>query len=275
MKKNIHILFLLFASYSFSQTVNDYKAVIIPMKYDFQKTENQYRLQTITKIDLQKAGFKAFYANETIDSEITDRCSLLYLDVIKDSGFLLTKLFVAFKDCYGTIVYKSDIGKSREKEFEAAYTEALNNAFNTVYTLNYAYNGNTNFSPKAGITAQSLPVVAAPSVVAPTTSTPAVAVIPVVAVPVVAASTPKNEPKTFENNTASTNLLYAQPTSYGYQLIDSEPKVVMKVYKTSNPASYMAKKGDIQGALVSKDNQWFFEYYQNDKLISEKIDVKF
>jgi hypothetical protein len=49
----------------------------------------------------------------------------------------------------------------------------------------------------------------------------------------------------------------------------------MKVYKTSNPASYMAKKGDLQGALVSKDNQWFFEYYQNDKLVSEKIDVKF
>jgi len=47
------------------------------------------------------------------------------------------------------------------------------------------------------------------------------------------------------------------------------------VYKTSNANSYMAKKGDVQGALVAKDNQWFFEYYQNDQLISEKIDVKF
>jgi hypothetical protein len=37
----------------------------------------------------------------------------------------------------------------------------------------------------------------------------------------------------------------------------------------------MAKKGDVQGALVSKEDQWFFEYYQNDKLISEKIEVKF
>ena len=273
MKKNTIILFLLFTSYCFSQSVNDYKAVVIPMKYDFQKTENQYRLQTITKIDLQKAGFQAFYANETIPAEITDRCSLLYLDVKKDNGFLLTKLFVTFKDCYGTEVFKSEIGKSREKEFEAAYAEALNNAFSTVYTLNYQYNGNTNFSPKAGITAQSLPVLAAPSVVAPTPAVPAVAVIPAVAVPVVAVSTPKSEPKITENK--SEGLLYAQPTSYGYQLIDSEPKVVMKVYKTSNPASYMAKKGDIQGALVSKDSQWFFEYYQNDKLVSEKIDVKF
>jgi hypothetical protein len=70
-------------------------------------------------------------------------------------------------------------------------------------------------------------------------------------------------------------MLYAQPTSYGYQLVDSEPKVVLKAYKTSNPASYMATKGSVQGVLVSKDNQWFFEYYQNDKLISEKINVKF
>jgi len=273
MKKNIHILFLLFASYSFSQSVNDYKAVIIPMKYDFQKTENQYRLQTITKIDLQKAGFQAFYSNETIPAEITDRCSLLYLDVIKDSGFLVTKLFVTFKDCYGNEIFKSDVGKSREKEFEAAYAESLNNAFTNVYALNYAYNGNANFSPKAGTTVQSLPVMAAPTAVSPSPSLAVIPAVASVAVPVVAVSTPKNEPKSSETNSA--NLLYAQPTSYGYQLIDSEPKVVMKVYKTSNSASYMAKKGDLQGALISKDNQWFFEYYQNDKLVSEKIDVKF
>lgn len=269
MKKNIFLLFLLFVNYGFSQTLNDYKGVIIPMKYDFQKSDNQYRLQTITKMNSQKAGFLAYYSNETIQANITDRCSLLYLDVLKDSGFLVTKLYLVFKDCYGTIIYQSPIGKSREKEFEAAYVESLNLAFVSVYDLKYAYNGNTNFSPKSGVVTQSVPVVAAPSVAAPVPVVPAVAV----SVPVVAASTTKSEPIISEKN--STNLLYAQPTSYGYQLIDSEPKVVMKVYKTSNPASYMAKKGDIQGALVSKDNQWFFEYYQNDKLVSEKIDVKF
>jgi hypothetical protein len=264
MKKKILILFLLIASYSFSQTVNDYKGVIIPMKYDFQKSENQYRLQTITKMNLQKAGFQAFYANETMPIELSDRCSVLYLDIKKDNAFLVTKLFIVFKDCYGKIIYQSEIGKSREKEFEAAYVEALNGAFANVYALNYSYNGNTNFSSKSGVVTQSVPVVPSTPVV------PAVAVVPV---PVVAVSTPNSESKTIVNN--STNLLYAQPTSYGYQLIDSDPKVVMKVYKTSNSDSFMARKGDIQGALVSKDNQWFFEYYQNDKLVSEKINVKF
>jgi hypothetical protein len=266
MKTRILLLILFIASYSFSQSINDYKGVIIPMKYDFLKTENQYRLQTITKINLQKAGFQAFYATEAIPSEITDRCSLLYVDVKKENAFLVTKLYVVFKDCYGAEVFKSAIGKSREKEFETSYSEALNEAFLSVYALQYKYNGNTNFSPKTGITTQSVPAVAAPAV----STIPPVAVV---AVPVVAASVLKNEPIISENKSAG--LLYAQPTSYGYQLIDSEPKVVMKVYKTSNPASYMATKGSVQGVLVSKDNHWFFEYYQNDKFISEKIDVKF
>ena len=46
MKTKILCLMLFVASYSYSQSVNDYKGVIIPMKYEFQKSDNQYRLQT-------------------------------------------------------------------------------------------------------------------------------------------------------------------------------------------------------------------------------------
>lgn len=263
MKNKVFLLLLLVVSYGFSQSVNDYKAVIIPMKYDFLKTENQYRLQTITKMNLQKAGFQAFYAAETIPAEITDRCNLLYVDVKKENAFLVTKLFIILKDCYGTEVYKSVIGKSREKEFEVSYTEALNLAFESLYSLNYKYNGNTNFSSKAGVNVLSVPVIASPAIVS-SLSPPSEAV---------ALSSTTTEPKIAD--VKSSGLLYAQPTSYGYQLIDSEPKVIMKVYKTSNPASFMAKKGEVQGVLVAKNNQWFFEYYQGDQLISEKIEVKF
>jgi hypothetical protein len=249
---------LFVASYSFSQTINDYKAVIIPMKYDFLRSENQYRLQTITKVNLQKAGFYAYYTTETMPAEFNDRCDLLYIDVKKENTFLMTKLYITFKDCYGAIIFQSAIGKSREKEFDLAYSDALNEAFLSVYALQYKYNGT-----KAGSKSAVVPAVSAP-----------VAVVPAaVVVPVAAANKEVNDLKTSENNSAG--LLYAQPTSYGYQLIDSEPKVVMKVYKTSNPGSYMAAKGSVQGVLVSKDNQWFFEYYQGDKLISEKVDVKF
>ena len=71
-------------------------------------------------------------------------------------------------------------------------------------------------------------------------------------------------------------LLFAQPLSGGnYQLIDSKPTVIMKLYKTSDANSFLAQKGSQQGVLIKKENQWFFEYYQNDQLVSEKVNVKF
>ncbi len=89
----------------------------------------------------------------------------------------------------------------------------------------------------------------------------------------VAAAAVVNVPSNADSNEA--NMLFAQPIKNGYQLVDNTPKVVMKVYKTTNPAIYSATKGTLQGVLISKDNQWFFEYYQNDTLMSEKIAVKF
>jgi hypothetical protein len=36
------------------------KAVIVPIKYEFTSTDNQYRLATISKYNLNNAGFEAF-----------------------------------------------------------------------------------------------------------------------------------------------------------------------------------------------------------------------
>lgn len=247
-------LFLLFfvVSYSFSQSVNDYKAVIVPLKYDFLKTENQYRLNTVTKFNLKKAGFEAFYENEVIPAEFNDRCGLLYVDVKKVNAFLISKLFITLEDCHGKIIFQSEMGKSKEKDYGVAYNEALNKAFQFVYDLGYKYNG------------AAVPVAAVEPVKAVAV---AQEVNPVVAVQSV------NDNKVSES--VDSGLLYAQPTPTGFQLINSEPKVIMKIYKTSVKDYYTVAKGEVQGVLIAKDNQWFFEYYQNDKLISEKVNVKF
>jgi hypothetical protein len=248
------LLLALFTSFmGISQSINDYKAVIIPLKYEFLKTDNQYRMATMTKANLTKAGFQAFYANEQLPAGYSERCDLLYIDVKKEGGFLITKLFVEFKDCYGTVIYTSGIGKSKEKEYETAYRECLDLAFVSINGLQYKYNGKAAVSTAASIPAT--PLRPATAVANPVASTPAV-------------STPVAD-------VTDPNLLYAQPTENGYQLIDKTPKVVMKLLKTSRADSFIAIKDGIQGSLNAKDNQWFFEYYKNDQLVSEKVVVKF
>lgn len=255
MRIKFLLIALLTSFIGFSQSVNDYKAVIVPLKYDFLKTENQYRMSTMTKSNLSKAGFQAFYVNEELPAGYGDRCDLLYVDVKRDNGFLVTKLYVEFKDCYGKVIYTSEIGKSKEKDYEVAYRECLNLAFVSINGLHYKYSGKA-VTPTVKATPVSPAAAAVTTSVAVTTSA-AVAVAP---------SPDLKDP----------NLLYAQPTESGYQLIDKTPKVVMKLLKTSQSNVFIAIKDNVQGSLILKeDGNWYFESYQNDKLVSEKIVVKF
>ncbi|WP_339657442.1 hypothetical protein [Flavobacterium frigidarium] len=258
MKKYILLLLLVVGSVLNAQTVNNFKAVIVPLKFDFLKSENAYRLNTISKFNTKKAGFEAFYANQSIPKEMNNRCDLLYLNVEKESGFLVTKLLVTFKDCNGNVVFQSEVGRSKEKDFEAAYMEALNEAFQSVYALHYKYEG-----PAANVTSndvdQNQTYSNNQTVYAPSTKV----------------NVQEVEETKATTITATEGLLYAQPIANGYQLIDATPKVVMKVTKTSNSSTYIAVKGDTQGVLVSKNGTWYFEYYKDQNLISEKVEVKF
>jgi hypothetical protein len=259
MKSKILFLLLFVSSFGFSQSVNDYAGVIVPLRFDFLKSDNQYRTSTITKANLKKAGFEAFYTNEVVSNGYNDRCSMLNVDVVKDNGFLVTKLFVVLKDCNGKEIYKSEVGKSKEKDYELAYTEALNMAFQSVYALGYKYNGKAvaNSSKESISGATVSPTVAVASKAAITT-TAAVAV---------------NVPTT--NEEPDGTVLFAQPIKNGFQLVDNTPKVVIKVYKTTNPSIYLAVKESLHGVAILKDNQWYFEYYDKETLMSEKIKVKF
>lgn len=245
MKKQFLLLMLLVSGISFAQTLNDYKTVIVPLKFDFLKSENQYRMSTLSKYNLNKVGFDVYYSNEVVPDGI-NRCAVLNYDIAKENAFLATKLYVTFKDCYGKIVYQSEIGMSREKDFQVAYNDALNKAFTSIYELEYQYNGGSNVAVEQKVK-QSIPAT--------------------VIVPAQTITNPAVDPN---------ELLFAQPLAGGnYQLIDSKPSVIMKIFKTSDANSFLAQKGNQQGVLVKKDNQWFFEYYQNDQLVSEKINVKF
>lgn len=244
MKKYILILFLLLSAITSAQkSLNDYKYVIVPIKYDFVSEENKYRLNTLTKLNLTRMGFQAFYENEDLPLEIlNERCNKLYVNVERVKSFLVTKLVVTFKDCQNNVVFTSGEGKSRDKDYKTAYLEALDEAFQSLYGLGYAYNG-TDLTSKFAQKTEP-----------------------------VAVEAPKSSPAIAEE---SKDLLFAQPIPNGYQLVDKTPKVVLKIFKTSQPDYFTAQSETINGAVIKKNGEWILEYYKDDKPVSEKLLIKF
>jgi hypothetical protein len=234
MKSKILLLFILISSYAFSQSVNDYQYVIVPVKYDFLSKEDQYGLNTLTKLLLQKYGFKAYLSNEEIPLNTDNqKCNFLYADVIQDKSMFVTKVKVALKDCKEKVVFETQFGSSREKEFAVAYNQAFRESGKSFDKLNYKYNDKNNSS-----------ITQEPS-------------------------------KTIVSEINSETFYFAQPTANGFQVVDNEPKVIMKLYTTSQNNVFIGLKGNTNGVVISKNGKWFFEYYDGDKLISESWNLKF
>jgi len=257
MKRYI-LLFLVFTAISgYAQnSINNYKYVVVPEKFNFLKQKDQYKLNTLAKMFMEEKGFTAYFDNADLPAEIAgNRCNALNLDVLEKNGMFTTNLTVLLKDCKGNVVFKSKEGKSREKEYNASYNLALRDAFTSLNDVQYAYNGNIQQA------------VASPQpATAPVAVPAAVVATPVKEVPVSAAIP---EVKQAEGT------LYAQSTSTGYQLIDTTPKKVLTLFKTSQPDYFIADNGTSNGVAFKKNGEWFFEYYKDAKLISEKLLIKF
>lgn len=80
---------------------------------------------------------------------------------------------------------------------------------------------------------------------------------------------------TLDSTNRNSDVLFVQPMPHGFQLVNSTPKVIIKFFVTSNKDCFIAEKENINGVLLTINNQWYFEYYQEGKLTSEKVDVKF
>jgi hypothetical protein len=242
MKNSLVLLLLFSANLLVAQlSINQYQYVIVPAQYGFQREVDEYRLNNLTKMLFEKYGFKVFLDTDPLPKEITDsNCDKLYADVISTGNFTRTKLQVILKDCKKNTVFASTIGTSKEKEYKVAYTQALRAAFQSFDTLQYVYTPKQKNSEiqKTDESVNRTVIIS----------------------------------ETFEENSA---MLYAQTISNGFQLVDATPKVVMTIYKTSNSGAFLATKGTTQGVLIMNDNQWFFEYYESEKLVSENVNVKF
>jgi hypothetical protein len=247
MKACVLFIFALFTLAGYSQnTLNSYKYVLVPDKYDFSREINQYGLNTTTKLLLEQKGFIVFVGNEELPPALAaNKCNALKAEVVEKRGMFVTNLTLLLKDCQGNVLFKGKEGKSREKEFLAAYSEALRNAFVSLNDVPYKYDST---------------IVAQPQQVTATPSAPSSAPVPVPASSAVV---------------EITGTLYAQVTPNGYQLIDTSPKKILTLLKTSMQDYYIAEAGPSSGVVFKKEGEWIFEYYKDNKLVSQKLEIKF
>jgi Zn-dependent M28 family amino/carboxypeptidase len=141
--KNLFIFFsITLVTVSFSQTINDYEFLVIPIKYPFQKKENQYRINTTLEVYFKQKNFNVLGISEPKLAQISNNpCQALYVDMTQKSNMFMTKLTVFVKDCNGKILLTSAEGISREKDYEMSYNEALRNALRTMPKIDYKYLG--------------------------------------------------------------------------------------------------------------------------------------
>ncbi|MCF7561166.1 hypothetical protein L3X39_11005 [Sabulilitoribacter multivorans] len=288
MKTKFLTLFIAFfiASIAYSQSgLNNYKYVIVPKTYDFLKENDQYQLNSLTKFLFEKYGFQTLFEGEDYPEDLTtNRCLALKSNVKKDSGLFKTKLTVQLKDCNDKLVFISEVGESREKEYKVAYNLALRDAFKSFETINYEY------KPTGEVATSKKPDTAVKSEVTQEIQQlkqeiqelkkekeAEVAEIKeeIVETPVKSETKPVKEVEQTSENIieGSSNILYAQEIEQGFQLVDSSPKVVYRIKNTNLKDVFLVE--NTSAIIYKKGDDWILEFYSGNTLNQEILNIKF
>lgn len=125
-----------------SQTsLNEYKYVVVPKKFDNFKEENKYQTSTLVKHLFTQKGFSAVWDDAMPDDLVKNRCLGLYVALGDKSSMFTTKTTIVLNDCNKQEIFASIEGKSKEKEYRKSYAEAINIAMSSFDGLNYKYDG--------------------------------------------------------------------------------------------------------------------------------------
>lgn len=241
MKKVVLIIGLFLSFVSVAQ--ESYKYIIIPSQFSFFTEPNKYGLNELTRSFFQSEGFEVYYDNDRLpDALLKNRCLALYANALENNNMFVTKIHFELKDCTNNVLLKSELGASREKQYKLAYTQTFREALSSL---------------KGKITFKKVDEIEKIEVV----------------------ETPKEDLVVSKNeiiaNTEEVNTLFAIPIVNGYKLVNDKPETVFILKKTSAENVFLAQKDSKSGILMKKTSGWFFEYYDADKLISERVEIKF
>ncbi len=271
--------------------LNGYKYIIIPKVLGEFKVQNQYLTSTLLKHEFVQRGFTAIYDDIVPADLYVDNCLGLTAVLKDDSSAFRTKIRILLEDCKGQEVYSSMEATNKIKKYREAYKEAIREAMLSFNTLNYSYS-------KKSVKADSITVSFKNDVktldsdratqginandperkkIIKQTSTledqSFKSMEPVASD--YKRATPKKALETTPDSESAKNVLYAQVIPNGYQLLDSNSKVKMKLLNSSTENVFIGQANDKSGMVFQKDGVWIFEYYSGGDLVQEELTIKF
>jgi len=278
MKNILLFLFLAIGFSTAAQTqLDQYQYVIVPTQFDTFNKENQYQTSTLVKFLLEKKGIPAVYENKLPDALKRDRCLSLRTVLNDNSNLFATRVTISFVDCDENEIFITEEGKSKLKDYKPAFAEAIRKSFISFEGYTYTFSGTEVVNePPAETIKKDVITVASSSNITVTEEKQKVVAAPVASTPIPAPTVSESVEKMVTNEVVDTeNVLYAQAITNGYQLVDSTPKIVLKILRTSFADHYIATGEDKNGMVYKKDGAWIFEFYEGDNRVSQKLAIKF
>jgi hypothetical protein len=255
MKNRLFLIALtLISSLSFSQsTLNDYEMAIIPSRFQFQNSDNQYRINSTIKAFLKQKGFEVYVSTDVLPEGFLDyNCNKVFVNVIEENTMLSTKIKIEFKDCRQVVLFTTDLGESREKDVAKGYNEALLLTLKSFDKARYKFSGKTYYDDEAQEKLKSRDIENVSNEVTK----------------VIKSETGITYEKVVKSDKVTTNELFVK-------VINKANQQELMLYKTTRNAIYLCDQNGNDGVVFAKNEVWFFEYLDNGKLVSEKLDIKF
>lgn len=257
MKNFLYVLFLfLFFGVSQGQNVNKYEYVIVDSQFGFVKKVDGFETSSLTKFLFNKLGYKAYLDTDETPENLSlnaNRCKALFAKATSKSNWLTTKIVIELRDCNNKLIFASEAGESRIKDYKRSYRQAIRNAFQSVRSLNYKYDESLATTTSETLVVEKPITKPKKEVKKSTIITDKVSVV-------------KEEVK-------RVSKLNAQKNENGYQLINTKSEVLFVLLNTSQENKFIIK--DKNGTLTKIGNIWVAEYYKKGKLVTEKYQIKF
>ncbi len=284
------LLVLLGVSGSAHGQLNHYKYIIVPKKFGAFSSENMYLTSTMVKYYFTEYGFNAVYDDEYPIDLVQNPCLGLTSDLLDYSSMISTKVALVLKDCRGNEVFTTVEGRSKEKEFQSSYKEAIKKSFVSFDQIAYKYvpkeeskmsddqNKTIKVSFKDDVKSvddlQSTKVVEQKATLEEQlykSREPALSNI-TKAEPSQKVETADEQP--FESNTEQKKLI-AQKAPNGYRILDNSLNVILRLQETSLQDVFLTNYRGSQALVFKQANQWILEYTENGQRYQEELDIIF